>query len=76
MYKLIVIVVLHHNLRINSLLLIHHILGKLNIIVRLARRALNSHQCSPRPKKFGDLCTMYCKKRFQTALALSKPDDS
>jgi len=45
--------VLQHNLGIDSLLLIHHILGKLNFILRLVRRALKS-QCGPRPKKFGD----------------------
>ena len=44
---LIVTVVLHHNLGIYSLLVIHHILGKLNYFVRLARRVLRNHQCGP-----------------------------
>jgi len=47
-------VVMQHNLGIDSLLPMHHILGKLNFILHLARRALKSHQCGPRPKKFGD----------------------
>ena len=52
---LIVTVVLQHNLGIDCLLLIHHILGKLDFIVRLARRTLKNHQYGPQPKKFGDL---------------------
>ena len=43
-------VVLQHNLGINSLIFIHHILGKLNFL-RLTRRALRSH---PRLENFGD----------------------
>ena len=39
--------VLQHNLGIYSLLFIHHILGKLNFILRLALRALKTHQCRP-----------------------------
>jgi len=53
---LTVTVVQHRNLGINSLLIIHHILGKFNsfVHVRLARRVLRNYQCGPRPKKFGD----------------------
>jgi len=51
---LIVTVVQHHNSGINSLLDIHHILGKLNSFARVACRVLRNHQCGPRPKKFGD----------------------
>jgi len=54
MYMLILTIVLQQNLGIDSLLPIHHILGKLNFILHLARRALKSHQCGQRPKKFGD----------------------
>jgi len=39
----------------NCLLFIHHISGKLNFLLLLARRALWSHQCGPRTKNFGDL---------------------
>jgi len=54
MCMLIVTVVLQHNLGIDGLILIHHIVGKFNFIVRLARRTLKSHQRGPWPKKFGD----------------------
>ena len=55
---LIVTVVLHNNLGINSLLFIDHILSspKLNFVVRLAHRALRSPQCGHRLKNFGDPC--------------------
>ena len=52
----VTVIVLHRNLGMNILLVIHHILGKLNSFVLLARRVLRYHQCGPRLKKFGDPC--------------------
>jgi len=63
MFMLILTVVLQHNLGIDSLLPMHHILGKLNFILHLARRALKSRQCGTRPKKFGD---PWCKGYITT----------
>jgi|SRR6218665_1436078 len=57
---LIVTIVLHHKLGINSLLFIHHILSKLNFL-RLARQALRSYQYCPLPKTFLCSCVKIMK---------------
>jgi len=66
---LIVTVVGHHNLGINSLLFIDHILGsnKLNYFIRLVRRAFRSHQCGPAEKLWRPLgqSVQFAITRFQ-----------
>ena len=44
---------MHHDLEINSLLFIHHTLGKLNFFA-FGPPFLRRYQCGPRSKEFGD----------------------
>jgi len=70
---LIVIVVQHHIIGINRLLVIHHISGKLNSFVRWARWVLRNHQCGP-GRKILETSDVDCReRRVQLAIYIYKP---
>ena len=72
MLHVIVTVIQHHDSGINSILVIHHILGKLNWVVRLARQILRNHQCDHRTKEFGDPWSRPLKRRSLVLLNARK----